>query len=108
MDNNTQLNLYVETLVQTVNELTMNIINLKTELKIASKIIASKDLDIQNINNQIENYKNIESNYNNILQSQNQWKIEAETLQNKLSAYNDALNTIQVLKDEIKKIKSSK
>lgn len=98
MSDNKFVNTYIETCVNTLQENLNNMLQLKTQLKVANDLIAEKDVAIGNLLRELEDKKNVEAQYHNAMESNRAINDELLGLRNKVTHLDTALRQVAEMK----------
>lgn len=98
MSDNKFVNTYIETCVNTLQENLNNMLQLKTQLKVANDLIAEKDVAIGNLLRELEDKKNVEAQYHNAMESNRAINDELLVLRNKVTHLDTALRQVAEMK----------
>lgn len=98
MSDNKFVNTYIETCVNTLQENLNNMLQLKTQLKVANDLIAEKDIAIGNLLRELEDKKNVEAQYHNAMESNRAINDELLGLRNKVTHLDTALRQVAEMK----------
>ena len=98
MSDNKFVNTYIETCVNTLQENLNNMLQLKTQLKVANDLIAEKDVAIGNLLRELEDKKNVETLYHALLETNRAMNDELLGLRNKVTHLDTALRQVAEMK----------
>ena len=97
-DSNKFVNSYIETCMNTLQENLANIVQLKTQLKLANDLIAEKDAVIGNMLRELEAKAHVESQYHNAMETNRGMNDELLGLRNKVTHLDTALRQVAEMK----------
>jgi hypothetical protein len=100
-DSNKFVNSYIETCMNTLHENLANIVQLKTQLKVANDLIAEKDVVIGNMMRELETKAHVESQYHNAIETHRGMNNELVDLRNKVTHLDTALRQVAEMKTMI-------
>ena len=100
-DTNAFINAYIDNSIGMIHENISNILQLKSQLKIANDTIAQKDAVIGNLYNEIEQLKNINSEMANLRQELEECVDANHALKNKASHMDTLMNQVSQMKSAI-------
>lgn len=106
MSDQKYINYYVEHAVGTAQEYLVNILQLKTQLRIANDIVAEKDNFISNLQNELAQNINDNTEKSHTINHLKSIENEYHALQNKVSHMDTLLNQINDMKRIIKERES--
>ena len=100
-DSNKFVNSYIETCMNTMQENLANIVQLKTQLKLANDLIAEKDIVIGNMMRELEAKSHVENQYHEVTEMNRGLNDELLGLRNKVTHLDTALRQVAEMKTMI-------
>ena len=101
MDQNRYINTYIDVLVGQVNEYTINILQLKTQLRLANEMIQEKDHLIGDLQNRLNAVQNNDSDVQKAKDQAKYWEDSYHSMTNKVAHMETLLNQIKEMKNMI-------
>lgn len=101
MDQNKFVNCYIETMMNTLNETTAQLIQLKTQLKITTDTLTEKDNVINDLSNKLSQNQFAEKNYHENIQKIQNLENELHVQRNKTSHMDTLIGQLNQMKVEI-------
>lgn len=102
-DTNTYINVYIDHAMGMIHEQINTILQLKTNLKVATDLIKQKDEIIATFDNQIKNVENSNNELNKSREDYSRLEQECNALRNKASNFDSLANQFNELKHELTK-----
>lgn len=102
-DPNTYINAYIDHAMGMIHEHINTILQLKTNLKVATDLIRQKDEIIATFENQMKNLDNSNNELNKSKEEYVRLEQECNALRNKASHFDSLVNQFNGLKDELTK-----
>lgn len=98
MDQSRYINTYIDVLVGQVNEYTISILQLKTQLRLANEMLQEKDHLIGDLQNRINAVQNNDSDVQKAKDQARHWEDSYHSMTNKIAHMDTLLNQVKDMK----------